>query len=101
MIPLFRQTSNADRDDENKYLQMFQRIDISNGFYFSYTYDLTRSLQENMMRKIRNKVGKGEPILQVISDIYAKDIYVNSSSNPTSKLESKTAGLHDAANPSD
>ena len=26
---------------------------ISQGFYFSYTYDLTRSLQENVMRKTR------------------------------------------------
>ena len=63
MVPLFRTTSNANREDEAKYLQIFNKIEISNGFYFSYTYDLTRSLQENMMRKIRNKMAKDEPLL--------------------------------------
>jgi len=85
MVPLFRKTSNTDVEDEENYVKWFQRIEIYNGFYFSYTYDLTRSLQENMMRKIRNKIGKGEPIIQAISDIYSKDIYLNPSSNPTSK----------------
>ena len=70
---------------------MFNRIEISNGFYFSYTYDLTRSLQESMIRKVRKQVGKGEPILQQLSDIYAKDIYINASSNPTSRFDDQTA----------
>ena len=55
MVPLFKDTTNANREDEAKYVQTFHRIEIGTGFYFSYTYDLTRSLQENMMRKIRNK----------------------------------------------
>ena len=44
MIPLFKDTLAANRDDESKYLQIFHRIEIGTGFYFSYTYDLTRSL---------------------------------------------------------
>ena len=55
MIPLFKDTSNANREDEIKYVQTFLRIEIGTGFYFSYTYDLTRSLQESMIRKNRNK----------------------------------------------
>ena len=67
------------------------KLILGNGFYFSYTYDLTRSLQENMMRKIRNKLGKSEPILEKISDIYAHDIYAESGSNPTSKRSEFTS----------
>ncbi len=43
-----------------------------------------------MMRKIRNKLGANEPILQKVSDIYARDIYAENASNPSSKLESQT-----------
>ena len=59
MVPLFRARSNMHRDNEMKYLNIFSKIQIQNGFFFSYTYDLTRSLQENMLRKIRNKM-KGD-----------------------------------------
>ena len=92
MVPLFRATSSANREDEAKYLQIFQRIEISNGFYFSYTYDLTRSLQENMIRKIRNKMAKNEPMLQRISEIYAKDIHAEAGSYPTSRF-TDTSGI--------
>ncbi|ELT99122.1 hypothetical protein CAPTEDRAFT_142019 [Capitella teleta] len=34
--------------DEQKYVKMFQNIDLSSNFYFSYSYDLTRTLQYNM-----------------------------------------------------
>ena len=40
-----------------------------------------------MMRKIRNKTAKGEPILAKIAEIYSKDIYLNPASNPTSNWE--------------
>ena len=42
-----------------------------------------------MMRKIRNKLGATEPILQKVSDIYARDIYAENASNPSSKLGSQ------------
>ena len=42
-----------------------------------------------MMRKIRNKMAKDEPLLQQVSQIYSKDIYAESASNPTSKFESQ------------
>lgn len=33
---------------EQRYLKMFQNIDLKSNFYFSYSYDLTRTLQYNM-----------------------------------------------------
>ncbi|XP_068081775.1 polyphosphoinositide phosphatase isoform X2 [Anabrus simplex] len=34
--------------DEARYVKMFQNIDLSSNFYFSYSYDLTHSLQSNL-----------------------------------------------------
>ncbi|KAF5302794.1 hypothetical protein FQA39_LY01974 [Lamprigera yunnana] len=34
--------------DEPRYLKMFQSIDLWSNFYFSYSYDITRTLQYNM-----------------------------------------------------
>ncbi|KAM7542018.1 hypothetical protein Aperf_G00000011160 [Anoplocephala perfoliata] len=36
------------QSDESRFLRMFQGVELNRGFYFSYTYDLTRSLQVNM-----------------------------------------------------
>ena len=57
MVPLFEVTDDADRDNENFFVNMFQSFEIhKTGFYFSYTYDLTHSLQENILRKINNRM---------------------------------------------
>lgn len=34
--------------EEKKYKKMFENIDLSSNFYFSYSYDLTRTLQYNL-----------------------------------------------------
>ncbi|TKC44094.1 hypothetical protein EI555_008134 [Monodon monoceros] len=34
--------------DEARYLRIFQNVDLSSNFYFSYSYDLSRSLQYNL-----------------------------------------------------
>nr|KAI8742398.1 polyphosphoinositide phosphatase-like [Biomphalaria glabrata] len=34
--------------DESRYVKMFQTLDFSSNFYFSYSYDLTHTLQFNM-----------------------------------------------------
>ena len=39
------------------------------------------------MRKIRNHMARDEPILKKIADIYAKDIYAENASNPTSRFD--------------
>ncbi|GJJ69267.1 phosphatidylinositol 3,5-bisphosphate 5-phosphatase [Entomortierella parvispora] len=44
-------TSKLDKNsDEARYLQMFQMVDLTKNFYFSYSYDVTRTLQWNMTR---------------------------------------------------
>lgn len=34
--------------DEQRYLKMFQAIDLSTNFYYSYSYDITHTLQMNI-----------------------------------------------------
>ena len=88
MVPLFRTTNAISRqvtDDEAKYLQIFNRIDIHTGFYYSHTYDLTRSLQENLVRKIQQKTSRENNLPPNFADFYSKDIYTTDASNPTSK----------------
>uniref|UniRef100_A0A914W547 SAC domain-containing protein n=1 Tax=Plectus sambesii TaxID=2011161 RepID=A0A914W547_9BILA len=38
--------TNANADDQ-RYLKLFQSVDLTTNFYFSYSYDLSRTLQEN------------------------------------------------------
>ena len=33
---------------EQRYVRMFTNIDLNSNFYFSYSYDLTRTLQHNL-----------------------------------------------------
>ena len=35
---------------DNRYVQIFGQIDLSKNFYFSYSYDITQTLQSNMTR---------------------------------------------------
>uniref|UniRef100_A0A0N5A3J2 SAC domain-containing protein n=1 Tax=Parastrongyloides trichosuri TaxID=131310 RepID=A0A0N5A3J2_PARTI len=44
----FNKTTNS---DEQKYLKLFQLIDLSTNFYFSYTYDLSKTFQENVLNQ--------------------------------------------------
>ena len=39
---------NVNSADESRYLKMFQGLELNRHFYFSYTYNLTNSLQINM-----------------------------------------------------
>ncbi|XP_021349215.1 polyphosphoinositide phosphatase-like [Mizuhopecten yessoensis] len=41
-------SSSYSYSEEQRYLKMFQSIDLSSNFYFSYSYDLTHTLQYNM-----------------------------------------------------
>ncbi|XP_068202078.1 polyphosphoinositide phosphatase isoform X1 [Palaemon carinicauda] len=48
MIYIPHESVRKQSDDESKYVRLFQNIDLSSNFYFSYSYDLTHSLQYNM-----------------------------------------------------
>ena len=48
MIYIPHDTVREAHSDEQRYLRMFQSIDLSSNFYFSYSYDLTHTLQHNL-----------------------------------------------------
>nr|XP_050858184.1 polyphosphoinositide phosphatase isoform X4 [Vespula vulgaris] len=48
MIYIPNDTVRLFHPDEQRYVKMFQGIDLSSNFYFSYSYDLTHTLQYNM-----------------------------------------------------
>lgn len=45
--------------EEARYLSTLDQLDISKTFYFSYSYDITRTLQSNILRQ-RELFQKGE-----------------------------------------
>lgn len=56
MISLFTWSKSKTRFvEEQKYINLFQQIKIAEGFYFSYTYDLTHTLQMNIISKIKRE----------------------------------------------
>lgn len=44
--------------EENRLLAAFQQVDLSKNFYFSYSYDLTNTLQTNFTKTAFRKLGK-------------------------------------------
>ena len=48
MIYIPNDSFKEQHSDEQRYLRMFQGIDLSSNFYFSYSYDLTNTLQHNL-----------------------------------------------------
>ena len=48
MISIPHESVKEPHADEQRYLKMFQSIDLSSNFYFSYSYDLTNTLQHNL-----------------------------------------------------
>ena len=49
MLPLFKTIGNDNKQNEIKYVQIFKEIQLTRGFYFSYTYDITHTLQDNII----------------------------------------------------
>ncbi|KAJ8654833.1 hypothetical protein O0I10_009557 [Lichtheimia ornata] len=48
LVPVGHQVKVDKNSDEARYIATFQNVDMTKNFYFSYTYDLTNSLQVNM-----------------------------------------------------
>mmetsp|Transcript_38549 Transcript_38549/g.28414 ORF Transcript_38549/g.28414 Transcript_38549/m.28414 type:complete len:198 (-) Transcript_38549:913-1506(-) len=53
LVPLFQAMTSTGKEDEDRYVQAFKDIQISKGFYFSYTYDITHRLQYNTLKQIK------------------------------------------------
>ncbi|KAL3882137.1 hypothetical protein ACJMK2_028508 [Sinanodonta woodiana] len=57
--------------DESKYVKLFQSVDLSTNFYFSYSYDLTHTLQFNMTPTITMMFGlKNSPEYKFVWNKY-------------------------------
>ncbi|XP_078001489.1 polyphosphoinositide phosphatase-like [Glandiceps talaboti] len=50
MIYIPNDTVRQAHSDESRYVKVFQSVDLSSNFYFSYSYDLTHSLQYNFCK---------------------------------------------------
>ncbi|XP_046738067.1 polyphosphoinositide phosphatase isoform X4 [Diprion similis] len=63
MIYIPNDTVRLFHPDEQRYVKMFQNIDLSSNFYFSYSYDLTQTLQFNMAppRHIKSDIPTANP----------------------------------------
>ncbi|XP_029451142.1 LOW QUALITY PROTEIN: polyphosphoinositide phosphatase [Rhinatrema bivittatum] len=48
MIYIPNDSARVTHPDEARYLRIFQNVDLSSNFYFSYSYDLSHSLQYNL-----------------------------------------------------
>lgn len=51
--------------EELRLLQAFQQVDLSKNFYFSYTYDITNTLQRNLTRPMTRSQHLAESSLPV------------------------------------
>eukprot|EP01028_Stygiella_incarcerata_P010723 TRINITY_DN5702_c0_g1_i1.p1 TRINITY_DN5702_c0_g1~~TRINITY_DN5702_c0_g1_i1.p1 ORF type:complete len:1580 (+),score=375.33 TRINITY_DN5702_c0_g1_i1:150-4742(+) len=72
-VPLFSVKERwFSKSDEKKYLDVFENLDLKRDFYFSYTYDLSCSLQGNMSSSLPLKESRmfiwNEHLLQPLLD---------------------------------
>ncbi|KAK2719450.1 polyphosphoinositide phosphatase-like isoform X2 [Artemia franciscana] len=87
-IPNFGQKSL--HKDESKYVRLFQSIDFSSNFYFSYSYDLTNTLQYNSCRPTEIRAST--------NDLYPEDFCWGVRSQPNFKFVWNEYLLKDALN---
>jgi hypothetical protein len=58
LVPIGLGTKIDKNSDEARYVSTFQNIDLAKNFYFSYTYDITNSLQNNLTQPPLAKSGQ-------------------------------------------
>uniref|UniRef100_A0A0W0FVL4 Putative polyphosphoinositide phosphatase n=1 Tax=Moniliophthora roreri TaxID=221103 RepID=A0A0W0FVL4_MONRR len=58
MVPVCFNQKTEKPAEEQRLLGVFKQVDMSKNFYFSYTYDLTSTLQHNLAGSSRNIYGK-------------------------------------------
>ncbi|CAG8528223.1 3949_t:CDS:10 [Paraglomus brasilianum] len=50
LLGINSQSKPEKNSEEQRYISTFQNVDLAKNFYFSYTYDITHTLQHNMTR---------------------------------------------------
>lgn len=61
LVPIGYQAKIDKNSDEARYMGIFQNIDLAKNFYFSYTYDVTNSLQKNLTQPPLSSSSESEP----------------------------------------
>jgi phosphatidylinositol 3,5-bisphosphate 5-phosphatase len=80
---LLKLFSEKKTKDEKRYLDIFYSLDLQLGFYFSYTYDLTHTLQENIItglstsqpEKLRARAKTFHSISENAVDLEQEELY--------------------------
>ena len=99
-IPLAAQQSNKkDSPSESRYRQLFFNVDLSD-FYFSYTYDMTHTLQRNLTfgpsdydkrfvwntfltKQLRKAVGNRSPwVMPLIHGYFVQEVRIRATRCP-------------------
>ncbi|KAG6853214.1 hypothetical protein C0991_006117 [Blastosporella zonata] len=57
--------------EEQRFMNIFKQVDMSKNFYFSYTYDLTSTLQHNLTGSTRRTENDATPSTYPFNDRYA------------------------------
>jgi hypothetical protein len=58
LVPIAKDYKRPDKhSEEARFLATFSNLDLSKTFYFSYTYDLTNTLQRNILREKQKATG--------------------------------------------
>ncbi|CCD25924.2 phosphatidylinositol-3,5-bisphosphate 5-phosphatase NDAI_0G01480 [Naumovozyma dairenensis CBS 421] len=64
LIPISNNYKKPDKGSvEARLMQTFQNLDLSKTFYFSYTYDVTNTLQVNLLREKFKAVGRSDIVV--------------------------------------
>ena len=64
---------------EERYLSIFQLVDMTKDFYFSYSYDLTHTLQHNLLAAAADRVANIVPeneMLEHVRSMYAWNYFL-------------------------
>jgi hypothetical protein len=67
--------NDASTSDETRYQSMFFGMDLTKDFYWSYTYDLTKTLQYNMVNHSRYTPGKSFSSMFCWNHFLLKEFY--------------------------
>lgn len=79
LVPIGPQVKLDKNSDEARYITTFQNIDLAKNFYFSYTYDLTNSLQNNLTQPPLDVSGTKKTQGLQLNDMFVWNHYLLSS----------------------
>ncbi|KAG1321230.1 hypothetical protein G6F62_010930 [Rhizopus arrhizus] len=79
LVPIGPQVKLDKNSDEARYITTFQNIDLAKNFYFSYTYDLTNSLQNNLTQPPFDPNGDNKSKELLHNDMFVWNHYLLSS----------------------